>query len=259
MNATDIGAATIGTDHTDLDEPRLLVESGPAARVAALSEPVLKDLGFRLVRVKVTPQNGCTVQIMAERPDGSMTVEDCEAASRALSPVLDVNDPISTAYFLELSSPGIDRPLVRETDFVRWAGHIAKIELATPIEGRKRYRGIVEGSREGQALIAMPDAKEGQPSRVSLPIASMAEARLVLTDDLIREALRRAKALLKTQGIEEELDDEVGLLPGAEGAEPEGGPAPLRPWSRKAARPRPGSKRPARGPGRFAKQKPTPS
>src|SRR5689334_15262871 len=105
-------------------EARLIVEPGLAARVAAIAEPVIEGLGYRLVRVKVSGTDGCTVQIMAERPDGSMAVEDCETVSRALSPVLDIADPIERAYRLEISSPGLDRPLVRKSDFDRYAGHL---------------------------------------------------------------------------------------------------------------------------------------
>src|ERR687895_1484789 len=119
-------------------ERRLIVEQGVAARIAAIAEPVLTGLGYRLVRVRISGLAGCTVQIMAERPDGSMTIEDCEAVSRTLSPVLDVADPIERAYRLEVSSPGIDRPLVRRSDFERYAGHLVKIELAVPLQGRKR-------------------------------------------------------------------------------------------------------------------------
>ena len=115
------------------NEPRLIVEPGLPARVAAIVEPVIEQLGYRLVRVRVSGAEGCTVQIMAERPDGSMTVEDCESISRALSPVFDVADPIDQAYRLEISSPGIDRPLVRKSDFERYAGHLAKIETAMPV------------------------------------------------------------------------------------------------------------------------------
>ncbi|HET7806472.1 MAG TPA: ribosome maturation factor RimP, partial [Pseudolabrys sp.] len=114
---------------TAQDEPRLIVEPGLPARVAAIVEPVLQQLGFRLVRVRVSGAEGCTVQIMAERPDGSMSVEDCEEVSRAISPVLDVADPIDRAYRLEISSPGIDRPLVRKSDFDRYAGHLVRIEM----------------------------------------------------------------------------------------------------------------------------------
>ncbi|MBN9447917.1 MAG: ribosome maturation factor RimP, partial [Bosea sp.] len=124
---------------SEATEARIVVESGVAARVAAIVEPAILDLGYRLVRVRVTGQNGCTVQIMAERPDGSMTVEGCEEISQAVSPVLDVDDPVQAAYYLEVSSPGIDRPLVRASDFERWAGHLAKFEMSEPVGGRKRF------------------------------------------------------------------------------------------------------------------------
>src|ERR1700719_2090789 len=130
------------------DEPRLITEPGRAARVAALAEPVLAGLGYRLVRVRVSAAAGCTVQIMAERPDGTMAIEDCEAASRALSPVLDASDPIEGAYRLEISSPGIARPLVRHSDFDRYAGHVAHIEMLAPIDGRKRFRGELLGTQK---------------------------------------------------------------------------------------------------------------
>src|ERR1043166_7348781 len=106
----------------EASEPRLIIEQGTAARVAAIAAPVLAGIGYRVVRVRVSGTSGCTVQIMAERPDGTMSIEDCEAASRALSPVLDAEDPIDRAYRLEVSSPGIDRPLVRRSDFERHAG-----------------------------------------------------------------------------------------------------------------------------------------
>ena len=127
-----------------LAEPRLVIEPGVAARVAAVAGPVLEGMGYRLVRVKVSGEAGCTVQVMAERPDGTMLIEDCEAVSKALSPVLDVADPIDRAYRLEISSPGIDRPLVRRSDFERHLGHLAKIEMAVAHHGRKRFRGILE-------------------------------------------------------------------------------------------------------------------
>jgi len=177
----------------DRDE-RLITETGVAARVAGVVEPVIGDLGFRLVRIKVTAQNGCTVQIMAEREDGTMSVADCESVSRAVSPVLDLEDPIGRAYYLEVSSPGIDRPLVRAGDFNRWAGYDAKVEMAVPVAGRKRFRGIVRGAEGGEAVIALPDAKEGEEPLVRLPLSDIGEARLVLTDELVRESLRRGTA-----------------------------------------------------------------
>ena len=130
-----------------LAEPRLVVEPGVAARVSAVAAPVLQQLGYRLVRIRISGEAGCTVQIMAERPDGTMLIDDCEAVSRALSPVLDIADPIDRAYRLEISSPGIDRPLVRRSDFERHAGHLVKIEMAVAHHGRKRFRGTSSASR----------------------------------------------------------------------------------------------------------------
>jgi ribosome maturation factor RimP len=173
---------------------RLITETGVAARVAAVAGPVVDDLGFRLVRVKVSGQNGCTVQIMAEREDGTMTVEDCEAVSRALSPVFDLEDPIGRPYNLEISSPGIDRPLVRAQDFERWAGYEAKIEMAVPVAGRKRFRGLIQGVEGDAVAIELPDVKDEDERLARLPLLDLAEARLVLTDELVRESLRRGSA-----------------------------------------------------------------
>jgi ribosome maturation factor RimP len=174
-------------------EKRLIVEPGVAARVAAVVEPVLESLGYRLVRVRVSGLDGCTVQVMAERPDGTMTIDDCEVCSRALSPVLDATDPIDRAYRLELSSPGIDRPLVRQSDFERYAGNQVKIEMAVAAEGRKRFRGQLLGTEGSLARIHRDDAPAGEPADVMLPIEDMAEAKLVLTDALVAESLRRGK------------------------------------------------------------------
>ena len=132
-----------------MDTTRISRETGPALRVAALVEPVLDSMGFRLVRVKLS---GTTLQIMAERPDGTFSIDDCEKFSRAISPMLDVADIVSTRYQLEISSPGIDRPLVRPEDFERWAGHEAKIEMAVPVAGGSASRAI---------LRALPMAKFG--------------------------------------------------------------------------------------------------
>jgi ribosome maturation factor RimP len=175
------------------DEPRLIIEPGRAARVAALAEPVLAALGYRLVRVRVSGFAGCTVQIMAERPDGTMTIKDCEAASRALSPVLDVTDPIEGSYRLEISSPGIDRPLVRRSDFDRYAGQIAQVEMQVPIDGRRRFRGELTGTAGECARIRRIDAAANENPDVLLRIDDMMEAKLVLTDALVSEALRKSK------------------------------------------------------------------
>jgi len=187
---------TLQTDaaYAASSEPRLIVEPGLPARVATIVEPVIEQLGYRLVRVRVSSAEGCTVQVMAERPDGTMSVEDCEAVSRALSPVLDVADPIERAYRLEISSPGIDRPLVRKSDFERYTGHVAKIETSMPIQGRKRFRGVLAGTEGETARIRRNDAAEGEETEIMIPIEEMSEAKLVLTDELVTEALRREKS-----------------------------------------------------------------
>ncbi len=218
-----------------LDEPRLVGETGVAARIAHLAEPVLAQLGYRLVRVRLLGQNGAILQIMVERPDGTMTIEDCEVASQALSPELDVEDMIAQAYRLEVSSPGIDRPLVRLSDFKRALGHEAKIELTQPIEtGRKRFRGTLvalEGEgRDSILLLERTDARSDEEKSVRVPLKDLDDGKLVLTEALIRESLRAGKA---HSAPVEEGEAEAGV----------------------------GDERPRRGPGRFrgpAKQKAKP-
>ena len=185
------GALTVIED-ASLMEDRIVTETGIEARVAHIVEPAIQDLGYRLVRIVVSGRDGMTLQIMAERPDGTMTVDDCEVLSRNVSPVLDVEDPIPQAYHLEISSPGIDRPLVRRSDFERWAGYTAKIEMIRPVNGRKRFRGQLLGLRDDKVALKLPDATDGL-DEVSLPLADIGEARLVLTDDLIAATLREQK------------------------------------------------------------------
>jgi ribosome maturation factor RimP len=174
-----------------MNDARLIVETGLAARVAAIVGPVIEGVGYRLVRVRITGTNGCTVQIMAERSDGLMNVEDCEVVSKTISPVLDVEDPIDRAYSLEISSPGIDRPLVRVVDFQRWTGHETRIEMAVQAYGRKRFRGTLIAASETAVTLRRDDAREGEEAECLLPYVDMAEARLVLTDALIDAALGR--------------------------------------------------------------------
>ncbi len=181
---------------------RFIHEAGLAAKVAELIEPALVDGGFRLVRVAISGREGKTVQVMAERADGTMSIEDCQAISRDISPLLDVHDPIAGSYRLEVSSPGIDRPLVRPSDFEDWSGYEAKIELKEPIDGRKRFRGILEGFEDGEVRIAVELDSVGR-TVIGLPVGLVADAKLVLTDELVREALRRAKKN-KEKSVEEE-------------------------------------------------------
>lgn len=229
-------------------EKRLVSETGVAARVAQIVEGPIEGLGFRLVRVKISNTNGRTVQIMAERPDGTMGVDECEAVSRAISPILDLEDPVGDAYYLEVSSPGIDRPLVRVSDFERWAGYEAKVELAVPMDGRKRFRGIIGvPSADGTTVpIDLPDVKPGLPSRIDVPLRDLGEAHLVLTDELIRESLRRGSA--PPQGGEEG-DEEEGAEAEHEAPQVRFIPQPKRPKPKldkkadkpvKAKKPKPG-------------------
>jgi ribosome maturation factor RimP len=188
-------------------EPRLIIETGLDLRVAEIIEPVLASMDYRLVRVRMLNQNGATLQIMAERNDGTMDVEGCEAVSMAISPVLDVEDPIDKAYHLEVSSPGIDRPMVRKSDFSRWMGHIVKCETSIMIDNRKRFRGkITETDAEG-FTIERDQVAYGEAPRVTIPFSALAEAKLILTDDLIRDALKADK-LAKQQAANQNGEDE---------------------------------------------------
>jgi ribosome maturation factor RimP len=176
------------------DTRRFLRETGVAAEVAEIVEPVLEDLGFRLVRVKVQGGGAADkiVQLMAERPDGSITIDDCETISKQVSPVLDVADLVSGAYRLEVSSPGIDRPLVRPSAFEDWSGHEVKIELTEPVGGRRKFKGMLEGFEDGEVRIEADTGEHGI-QHLGLPVHLISDAKLVLTDELVREALTRAK------------------------------------------------------------------
>jgi ribosome maturation factor RimP len=188
-------------------EPRLIIETGLDLRIAEIIEPVLTSMDFRLVRVRLLNQNGLTLQIMAERNDGTMDVEGCEAVSMAISPVLDVEDPIDKAYHLEVSSPGIDRPMVRKSDFTHWKGHLVKCETSIMIDNRKRFRGrITEADTEGFTL-ERDQVAYGEEPRVTIPFSALAEAKLILTDDLIRDALKADK-LAKTQAANQNDEDD---------------------------------------------------
>ena len=177
-------------DAEAMAEERIIRETGIDARIAAIVEPVMATLGFRLVRVRLSGQGGLTLQIMAERADGSMNVEDCETLSRALSPVLDVADPVDRAYNLEISSPGIDRPLVRRSDFEEWQGHQLRLETSVLVGGRKRFRGVIAAVADDSVRVTLEPAEGAEAGTVDLPFSALATARLVLTDELVREALR---------------------------------------------------------------------
>ena len=200
----------------DLTEKRFVRETGLEQRIAHIIEPVANDLGYSLVRVKVTQENGCTLQIMAEDATGRFTIVDCERLSKELSPVLDVEDPIDREYHLEVSSPGIDRPLVRARDYRTYIGHEAKIELADAIAGRKRYRGDIAAATDDTVTIHLPDApKDTDPNHI-LPLSAIAEAKLVMTDRLLNlaEADQSENPIddddeIETVEINEDLPEEI--------------------------------------------------
>ncbi|MBB4293355.1 ribosome maturation factor RimP [Rhizobium leguminosarum] len=199
------------SDMTNADhelEPRLITETGLDQRLADIIEPVLVGLGFRLIRVRMLNQNGATMQVMAERNDGTMTVQDCEEVSMAISPVLDVEDPVDKEYHLEVSSPGIDRPMVRKSDFVRWQGHLVKCETSILIDNRKRFRGkIVEAGADGFTL-ERDQVAYGEEQKVTIPFTALSDAKLILTDDLIRDALRADKLAKAQAANQNEADDQ---------------------------------------------------
>lgn len=187
---------------------RFARESGLAAEIASLAEPVIEELGLRLVRVKISAQGGTTVQIMADRLNGAISVDDCALISRRLSPLLDAHDPIPGGYTLEVSSPGIDRPLVRPSDFEDWVGFEAKIELRELIDGRRRFRGILEGYEDGEARLRVELKDFDEPQIVGLPVAMIGDAKLVMTDSLLKLA-QAAQAAANDAGDNEEPDGEI--------------------------------------------------
>jgi len=177
----------------NIAQRRFLVETGVAAEVAALAEPVLEEFGLRLVRVLMSGRDGGTVQIMIDRAGSDVTVEDCADASRAISPLLDAHDPIPGRYHLEVSSPGIDRPLVRPSDFDEWAGHEAKLELREPVDGRKRFRGVIDGydaAADELRLIVTLEGKS-EPDILGFRAAMIESAKLVMTDALMAASQAR--------------------------------------------------------------------
>ncbi|MGF1544348.1 MAG: ribosome maturation factor RimP [Parvularculaceae bacterium] len=180
-------------------------------KLRAIVAPVVADAGFRLVRVRVTGDRVRTAQIMAERPDRTMTAEDCARLSRLLSPVLEEADPIAGAYNLEVSSPGVDRPLVSLEDFDAWRGYEAKVELDRLIEGRRRFRGVLAGVEDDQVLIDL----DGETETALIPYAYVDNAKLVLTDALVRESLAAAKALERARAANGVADNDDSAAEGA--------------------------------------------
>ncbi len=215
MTSTQPDPAALPAAHADapLDEPRFTAEHGVAARIGHAAGPVLADLGYRLVWVKMQAGPPSMLRIMAERPDGTFTIGDCEAVSRALSPILDLDDPIAGEYRLEISSPGIDRPLVRLSDLRRAMGHEARVELSVAMDGRRRFRGLIaEVHDDGRLVLQLLDNKASDPGTVEIPVRDIGEAKLVLTDALIRVTLKSQK----DAGGDEATSDDAEAAPATE-------------------------------------------
>jgi len=176
-------------------------------RLAEIVAPTVEGMGFELVRLRLMGGRKKTLQVMAERPDGRMEIEDCAELSRALSAALDVDDPLSDAYDLEVSSPGIDRPLTRLKDFDRWEGYDAKLETAELIEGRKRFRGVLAGIEGSEVLIEIDEGTIG------LEFDWLADAKLVLTDELVEESLRARRHVFEDDAAFDAIEEDPGEGP----------------------------------------------
>ena len=186
----------------------LIAKAAIDRRVQEIIEPVITDMGFELVRVRLMSGKSTTLQIMAQKPDGTIEVDDCGRISTAVSAVLDVEDPILDAYTLEVSSPGIDRPLTRLKEFDQWQGFEAKIETEELIDGRRRFKGELAGIEVDEVLI---EIEEGT---IGLKFEWLSDAKLVLTDELIREVLRSRKDA--GQIDETQFDDVETIIDGDE-------------------------------------------
>ena len=165
-----------------------------ASELQSLIEPVAEALGYSIVRVRLSASNRPVLQVMAERADGFMEVEDCARLSRAISALFDEVDPIESEYSLEVSSPGIDRPLTRRRDYESYSGHEARLELKAPLEGRKRIKGKLKGLEGEDVLIETVAGEKQEPVTLPVPFTLIGDAKLVLTDALIAEDLKRRKA-----------------------------------------------------------------
>ncbi len=176
-----------------IENIRFADETGIELEIAKRVEPVINELGFRLIRIHVSGRDGTTLQIMAERQDGTMTVDDCAVVSRELSPILDAEDFVDGSYNLEVSSPGIDRPLVCLKDFEDWQGYEAKVELKDMIDGRKRFRGMIEGAGEQEARLQVKLDEFEEAQTIGLHVSMIRRAKLVMTDELVRAALAAQK------------------------------------------------------------------
>lgn len=170
----------------------LIAKSAIDRRMAEILTPVIEGMGFEVVRIRLMGGMAKTLQIMVQRPDGGIEVDECGQISTAISAVLDVEDPLEDAYALEVSSPGIDRPLTRLKDFEAWEGYEARIETSEMIDGRRRFKGVLAGIEGDEVLINLEEGAE--TLTVGLHFDWLSDAKLILTDDLIREMLKARKA-----------------------------------------------------------------
>ncbi len=190
----------------------LVAKTAIDRRLAEILRPVIEDLGFELVRIRLQGGKTATLQIMADRPEGGINVDDCAVISTAVSATLDVEDPLEDAYHLEVSSPGIDRPLTRLKDFATFEGYEIRVETNQPIDGRKRFKGVSVGVEGDEILI---NIEEGT---IGLNFDLLSDAKLVLTDELIAEMLRQKKeAGMDVEGFDESAFDEIVTDPGDAG------------------------------------------
>ncbi|WP_347265726.1 ribosome maturation factor RimP [Paracoccus sp. (in: a-proteobacteria)] len=186
----------------------LIAKTAIDRRLAEIISPVIEDLGFELVRIRLQGGRTATLQIMADRPEGGINVDDCADISTAVSAVLDVEDPIEDNYHLEVSSPGIDRPLTRMKDFATFEGYEARLETNQPIDGRKRFKGVLAGVEGDEVLLNIDEA--GETQTIGLNFDWLSDAKLVLTDELIAEMLRQRKeAGVQVEHLDETVFDEI--------------------------------------------------
>jgi ribosome maturation factor RimP len=192
----------------------LIAKAAIDRRLADIVAPVIEGLGYELVRIRLMGGLKKTLQIMADRPDGGIDVDECAKISTAVSAALDVEDPISEPYTLEVSSPGIDRPLTRLKDFDVWIGYEARIETEAQIDGRKRFKGILAGTEGDEVLITLPEGPDGELT-IGLQFDWLSDAKLILTDELIAEMLRQRK---EAGIIDPDMFDEIDETEGDEDA-----------------------------------------
>lgn len=191
----------------------LIAKAAIDRRLAELLQPVIEDMGFELVRIRLMSGNVSTLQLMVERPDGGIDVDECAEISTAVSAIMDVEDPITDNYSLEVSSPGIDRPLTRLKDFDTWNGYEAKLETSELIDGRRRFKGTLAGTEGNEVLITLDANKGSDPVTIGLQFEWLSEAKLVLTDELISEMLRQRK---DAGIVDEDQFDEIQTEDGSE-------------------------------------------